>query len=75
MGARLRLAPTAIVKDDVSGRRELRTTTLGELINERRLGALERKLRERALDLAPHAANRNAEDALAPLEQIDDFVR
>ena len=75
MGARLSLAPTAIVKEDVSGRGELRTTTLGELINERRLGALERKLRERALDLAPHAANRNAEDALAPLEQIDDFVR
>ena len=75
VGARLSLAPTAIGKNDVSGRGELRTTTLGELINERELGALERKLRERSLNLAPHAANRNAEDALASLEQIDDFVR
>ena len=38
-------------------------------------GVLDAELVVRALDLAPHAANRNAEDALAPLEQIDDFVR
>ena len=75
MGARLSLAPTASVKAAVSGRGELRTTTLGELINARGLGAVERKLCKRPFDLAPYTANRDAKDALAPLKQIDNFIR
>ena len=38
------------------------------------VGALAGQLGERALDLAPDAADRDAEDALAALEQVDDLV-
>src|SRR3712207_7873193 len=36
--------------------------------------ALARQLGEGALDLAPHAADGDAEDALTALEQVDDLV-
>src|SRR5215207_4367748 len=37
-------------------------------------GPLARHLGQRALDLAPHPADRDAEDALAALDQVDDLV-
>src|SRR5450631_3809198 len=38
------------------------------------LGAFTGKSGKRALDLAPHVAHRDTEDALAPLHQIDDLL-
>src|SRR6478735_4921347 len=50
----------------------------GELVTGRRRrllgGALGRQLGEGALDLAPHTADGDAEDALPALEQVDDLV-
>src|SRR5690625_1658427 len=50
---------------------------LGELVLHGRgaaLGALGGQLGERALDLAPHPADGDAEHALATLDQVDDLV-
>src|SRR5262245_64847697 len=57
---------------------ELGAATRGQLVvgavRLRTARALAGQLGERALNLAPHAADRDAEHALAALQQVDDLV-
>ena len=57
-----------------SGRAALAGAARGELVDRLLLDRRDLELDELGLDLAQHLADRDAEDALAAAEEVDDLV-